>query len=65
MQRLANKKIISNQYCEFIAFALHGEFSKSFKEKSKRRNASELDRSLSFAFKLVGKYLRYVVLGFL
>ena len=34
MQRLANKKIISNQYCEFIAFALHGEFSKSFKEKN-------------------------------
>ena len=69
MQRLANKKIISGQYCEFIAFALHGEFSQSFKEKFKkkikRRNESELDRSLSFAFKLVCKYLRYVVLGFL
>ena len=33
MQKLAGKKIISGQYCEFIAFALHGEFSLSFKEK--------------------------------
>ena len=33
MQKLAGKKIISGQHCEFIAFALHGEFSQSFEEK--------------------------------
>ena len=37
MQKLAGKKIISGQYCEFIAFALHGEFSQSFKEKIKKK----------------------------
>ena len=34
MQKLAGKKIISGQHCEFIAFALHGEFSQSFEEKN-------------------------------
>ena len=54
MQRLANKKLFLVNTAEFIAFALHGEFSQSFKEKIKkkikRRNESELNRSLSFAF---------------
>ena len=51
MQRLANKKLFLVNTAEFIAFALHGEFSQSFKEKiflKKLRGETNGTRSFSF-----------------